>query len=97
METQLLCLNNQESLVEAFREEYELQLRNNTFPKCVIAFKNLFNKDNQMRREKIVSPSKTFQELEIAPNKVLKVGISNSFEYIQEIAKFMKEFAGIRS
>lgn len=70
-------------------------MRNNTFPKGVIIFENLFNIDDQLRRENILSSPKNFKELQIAPNKVLKIDIKNTPKDILEIAKIMKAFAGI--
>jgi len=53
--------NNQESPIEVFREEDILQLKNNTLPKGIIVFEDLFNKRDQLRIGKILNSLKNFK------------------------------------
>lgn len=60
---QILCSNSQELLIEAFTKEDIVQLKNNTLPKVVIAFKDLFNRHDQTRKGKFLASHKNFKEL----------------------------------
>lgn len=72
----MLCSNNQESLIEALKEEDIIQLKNNTLPKGVISFEDLSNRYDQTRKGNILASPKNF-DLDIALNKIFKVGIKN--------------------
>lgn len=91
----MLCSNSQELLIKALKGEDIVQFKNNTLPKGVITFEDLFKKYDQLKKGKILASPKNFKELKITPNKVLKVVIKNSFSYIDEIAKITKDFASI--
>jgi len=61
-------------LPDYFQESYVIQLRNNVIPKGLLSFEQFFNSEYVQRSKTLVFQKETHFELEVEPQKSIKVG-----------------------